>query len=669
MFKTYEDFKIARRKLLEDIEKLKEPLHSIGLQQRDQLLDTISQRLQQDTFKIMVLGEFKRGKSTLINALLGKDILPAKVPPCTAVITEVKYGQNPKAILHFNQNQPPKEITVEEIANYITIQENANPYSLSFKLTMDSNGKEKLERQPYKKMELYYPLALCQNNVEIIDSPGLNEAEIRRQITEDYLGKLDAAVLVLSCEQFFSTSEQKFLQEYANPERPIFSTENLFIVANYADILDDAEEGREAAYDALKKRADKYLRAIFQNQFSKRVFFVSCKQALEGKKKKNDSLLNNSGFPALEIALEDFLARERGWIKMAQSVHGVRSIIREGIQYFPDYINILKQEVGQLEAKREEIQPGLVNLKERKQNVSDILTKECDDLLSKIAASYQKFNEKLAEETQKFLVNYEPECSLWNVKKYITEIQNALKEKVDSLINNWKENELKQVIEKNMEQTTSQLEKHAQEFLDQISQIRTNITGQVSVTMEEVNDEEPSALGKVLGGIVGLLAAGTGGAMEGSRKGALAIIKDMWPNFIDVAVAVILCWSNPILLLGILGYGIFLKSFYHKDFTTNIKGEIKSKIWEAFAKGTQAALGNMLDDISNSITAKFETFRKYVLQGFQARIDDISQQLNTAIQQARAKKGKIKEEETRLKQQQETLTQIDEDLEKVMKMA
>ncbi len=59
-----------------------------------------------DTFKIMVTGTFGNGKSTLINALLGEEILPAYAQPCTAIINEVKYGTEKKAVLYFRSPLP-----------------------------------------------------------------------------------------------------------------------------------------------------------------------------------------------------------------------------------------------------------------------------------------------------------------------------------------------------------------------------------------------------------------------------------------------------------------------------------------------------------------------------------------------------------------------------------
>ena len=65
----------------------------------------IIERLKEQRLKILFAGQFKTGKSTLINAMLGQEVLPADVMPCTAVITEIEYAENPRAVLHFKQNK------------------------------------------------------------------------------------------------------------------------------------------------------------------------------------------------------------------------------------------------------------------------------------------------------------------------------------------------------------------------------------------------------------------------------------------------------------------------------------------------------------------------------------------------------------------------------------
>ena len=78
-------------------------LRSLGLSVDGQVLKDLKDKLENDNFKVLVIGEFKNGKSTFINSLMGKKVLPAYSTPCTAVINEVVYGEEEKATLYFKK--------------------------------------------------------------------------------------------------------------------------------------------------------------------------------------------------------------------------------------------------------------------------------------------------------------------------------------------------------------------------------------------------------------------------------------------------------------------------------------------------------------------------------------------------------------------------------------
>ena len=80
--------------------------------------------LRKERFNIAVLGNFKRGKSTFINALLGSPILPTGIVPLTSVVTDLMYGRTTSAIVHFNSGGQ-MNIGIDDIGQYIT--EHGNP--------------------------------------------------------------------------------------------------------------------------------------------------------------------------------------------------------------------------------------------------------------------------------------------------------------------------------------------------------------------------------------------------------------------------------------------------------------------------------------------------------------------------------------------------------------
>ena len=142
-------------------------LEKLSINQYAAGLVNLEKKITAETFKIMVLGQFKTGKSTFINSFLGEEVLPAYATPCTAVINEVKYKSSKQAILFFknplpnklpssispqvrthiqkySKNVPPIEIPVDEIEDYVVIP-------------MGKDQKEAVLESPYEKVELYWP--------------------------------------------------------------------------------------------------------------------------------------------------------------------------------------------------------------------------------------------------------------------------------------------------------------------------------------------------------------------------------------------------------------------------------------------------------------------------------------------------------------------------------
>jgi len=87
-------------------------------------LQRLIDKLRTNRFNLVVLGAFKRGKSTLINALLGEAVLPTAIVPLTSVVTILGYGEQLDIQVHFQSGQP-RRITQNELVDYIT--EKGNP--------------------------------------------------------------------------------------------------------------------------------------------------------------------------------------------------------------------------------------------------------------------------------------------------------------------------------------------------------------------------------------------------------------------------------------------------------------------------------------------------------------------------------------------------------------
>ncbi len=165
---------------------------------RDKINQTLS-LIQEKNLQVAVIGEFRRGKSSLINALLGMTVLPVDIEPTTAAINRITYGPKPKAIIYF-KNGKETEVPIDKISEYVT------------KLTPESAE----TAATVKQAEIRYPTELCSNYVDIIDTPGLNDTESMTAVTESMLNEIHIAVIAIKSTMIYSDTECHWVTKLMN---------------------------------------------------------------------------------------------------------------------------------------------------------------------------------------------------------------------------------------------------------------------------------------------------------------------------------------------------------------------------------------------------------------------------------------------------------------------
>lgn len=112
---------------------------------------TAANQLVSRLYRVAVIGEFKKGKSSLINALLGSEVLPTDILPMTASINRVVYGEKKSITIHYKSGTT-EERTVEEL--------------LDFGTKYDA---QKAERAgTVREIIVHYPSVFCRNHIELI---------------------------------------------------------------------------------------------------------------------------------------------------------------------------------------------------------------------------------------------------------------------------------------------------------------------------------------------------------------------------------------------------------------------------------------------------------------------------------------------------------------------
>src|ERR1051326_6513732 len=97
---AYDDFQKQRQQFISLLQDHQATLSTFDMATSLEILTQLIERITADTFKILVIGEFKRGKTCIVNELARTNVLPSYEIPCTSLITEVKWGETPRAVLH-----------------------------------------------------------------------------------------------------------------------------------------------------------------------------------------------------------------------------------------------------------------------------------------------------------------------------------------------------------------------------------------------------------------------------------------------------------------------------------------------------------------------------------------------------------------------------------------
>ncbi len=262
--------------LLEIVHKLSQ----INMDGGHKRLDELSEKLTFEQFNLVVMGQFKRGKSTLINALLGAEILPTSIVPLTSIVTILRYGRESKAVVRY-LNDATQEISFSDIPKYVT--EKCNPQN----------------KLGVKDVEVFYPSDFVRDGVCIIDTPGVGSVfQHNTDVAYAYLPYVDAGIFIMTPDPPMGESEHRFLKDVR------VYADKIFFILNKTDLVNDTDLAESNAFtaDLLKKDLGQ----------SVSICPVSAKLALAGKLKNDIEILSQSGFLTFENDLKQFLHREKG---------------------------------------------------------------------------------------------------------------------------------------------------------------------------------------------------------------------------------------------------------------------------------------------------------------------------------------------------------------------
>ncbi|MEQ1571711.1 MAG: dynamin family protein, partial [Myxococcota bacterium] len=324
-------------------------------------LRSTAERARTGRFVVLMLGCFSSGKSTLLNALIGRPVLPVKVNPCTAILTEVVYADEPSVGVRYRDGR-------EE-----TLDVDAFVHQFQLRTASEAEaGAEASDRfGDVDRAVVGYPLQLLRNGVVLLDTPGLDDDPIRTARTLSSLPDADAVIVVLSANRFLTDLERRTLRRDLLP----LGLRNLFFPVTMIDLLASLADDPVAAKADLFARAHEFLRPLCTvgdvDRFDERFFPLDARSALAARwdrpharrrDPEDEALLSASGVDRFEDALERFLIDERGAAQLLH-LHTTAARIRDELRRYADLDRATaEQSVDELRRRQEELEPSFREL-------------------------------------------------------------------------------------------------------------------------------------------------------------------------------------------------------------------------------------------------------------------------------------------------------------------
>ncbi|PSB31281.1 dynamin family protein [Chlorogloea sp. CCALA 695] len=498
--------------------------------------------LRNGVFRLLVLGDMKRGKSTFLNALIGENLLPSDVNPCTAILTILRYGLEKKVTVHFNNGTSPENLDFKTFKQRYTI-----------------DGSEAKELEQQKKLAfpevshavVEYPLSLLEKGVEIIDSPGLNDTEARNELSLGYVNNCHAILFVMRASQPCTLGERRYLENYIK-SRGL----TVFFLINAWDQVkeslidpDDKEElaeSEEKLRRVFKANLAEYCQIDGYDVYDERVFEVSSIQALRRRLKNPDASLEGTGFTEFMSAISTFLTKERAVSELRQA----RTLARLAYQHVNEAIErrvpLLEQDIEELKRRIDSVEPEFDKLTDISNQFQTEIRTVKQQKAREVADAFRTYVLNLGDTFESDFLRYQPEL------KFMDFLDRGKREAFEMA--------LKQAFEKYLHDKLAAFsvigEQQMNAAFGQLSQSAAHYGASYSKVTDKITE-------KLTGQKVQIGSAATEDNSPSWAKWAMGLISLASGNVAGVALAGVgMDWKNIMLnLVAVIGIGGAIATF------------------------------------------------------------------------------------------------------------
>ena len=504
------NFLEIRREAASHMEQSRALAERLGYDTSVQTLKEIGEAFAKKEMMVVAVGEARRGKSSLLNALLNETepLFPVDINVCTNVVTLARYGETEKVEVFLEDprtgNVKTELIRRNQIPDFVSEQGNPNNY------------------KNVKLLNIAVPNDLLKESVVFVDTPGVGSLNVSHaEATYGFLPDADLILFVSDCGNGLMETELNFLKRgYQYCKNIIFPLTKKDMNADYQVIADDNRKKIHQLLDIPEES----VQMIPVSSVAKQRYLSS------GRK----SMYTNSNFLQLEEAIWTMIARTRAEILIAPYLQAARQELMKMADSVAAQYQLLHADKGKTEeliqalngelAKMEDFQKKSADWRNQINYFFSVIGNNVHDRIQKISVQARELlDEKIVEKNKKICEQPEYSAVLGQINEIIScgvlEIRENLEDEIQK-----KSDEMEISLGLDLDLNQSVLEELKFEPDEELvvvfpkkKKMDRVIGGGRKIS---INSMGGAAVGAILGGAVGMLVGGPAGLLMGVQIGS-----------------------------------------------------------------------------------------------------------------------------------------------------
>lgn len=439
--------------------------------------------MEDDFFTVLVVGEFKRGKTTFVNALLGEDLLITDVLPETATIQAVFPGEEKRLQVIYKDG-----LIKEGIAN----KEYLNQFSAKA---------EEANKVSYIKIQ--HPVDFIDEKTILVDTPGVSDLDEQRvQVTYSFLPKANVVLFVLDATAPMSKSEKEFIEEqlYAR------GIEKVIFILNKYDLVDEDEDGKEYL-QTVRSRIEAAFGEKGEHEDAT-IIPVSSWDALDAIENNDKELYKRSNIGEVKKTIRELIDNgEVEKLKIHNYASRLQNLITNWKQGLHQDVVLLSQDTSVLADEVDNLHQAMEKANENYYKIDEYVENEVEMLMAMVNKSLSVFHKSLNED-----VDYE-------VDRYMgTEFKSFVERDIPHIIKKRSENWMSTRfigVERDLSKLEERISTALSRYFNSFVSINTyqeefSVTPDMELDAKDVSGSQISAGLVTAGGLILMTSLGLG---------------------------------------------------------------------------------------------------------------------------------------------------------------